>query len=490
MHRVRVRRLLRSALKRPFAARRGFGWLGGLSAIVAAIGGIVLSQSQTHASPPLHPQPEPVPLSHVSANGPASGTIQHGPLTLAASWDRAAVLAHGTRVARMELTLNATGAAEERTPIAMAIVVDTSGSMGGEKIEQARNAVLQTIGRMREADQVAVVAYDSSARMVVPLGPVGTRRSLIRSSVLQMGAGGGTEIPNGMALGYQALEEVPTRFARRIVLLSDGIDGSGIGPQGARERSETYRAAGVTTSALGIGLDYDETFLMAVAAGGRGEYAFLADGSELNAFLTHELDRATTTVADAIAVEVALPEGFALSDVLGSTLEGNRVPIGPMSAGEQRRVTVDLVAVVGDPGALPPVTLSMHYRDSDMPFSSAGLPLHLASVATQAEADASRIPDVFARAEAAQLELDQQRAVTLWQNGDTAAASQLAVGNASALRELQALAPSEALSNQLAEVEADTTRFQNVAPASADGRRFRLRSNARRASRIVTGTWQ
>ena len=485
MHRVRARRLVRSLVKRP----RGFGWLGGVSALVAAVGGIVLSQSSTHAAPPHHAVSPPA-VVHVSPFGPAAGTIQHGPLTLDASWDRTAVLAHGARVARMELTLQARGEAPERTPIAMAIVVDTSGSMSGAKLEQARNAVLQTIERMRDADRVAVIAYDSVARMVVPLGEVGTRRALIRSSVIQIAAGGGTQIPNGLALGHQALEEVPTRFARRIVLLSDGIDDSGVGAHGARTLSESYRNAGVSTSALGIGLDYDEAFLMAVAAGGRGEYAFLADGSELHAFLGRELDRATTTVADAIAVDLVLPPGFELGDAFGSTVEGRRVPIGPMSAGEQRRVTLEVIAHAADPGALPPVQLAMSYRSADVPFTSPTLALHLGAVATEADAETSVIPDVYARAEAARLEMEQQRAVTLWRNGDTHAASQLALGNAVALRELQALAPSEALSNQLAEVEQDNTRFQNVAPASEAGRRFRLSSNARRRARVVTGTWQ
>lgn len=483
MHRVRLRRLLRSTFKR----KRGFSWLGGVGAIVAAVGGIVLSQGQTHAHPVVHTTPV-TPVAQLAT--PASGTLQHGPLTLNASWDRTAVLAHGNRIARMEVTLNADGTVTERTPIAMAIVVDTSGSMSGEKIQQAQNAVLQTVERMNDQDQLAIVAYNSSARMVVPFGAVGTRRALIRSSVLQMGAGGGTQIPNGMALGYQALEEAPTRFARRIVLLSDGIDGSGIGAPGAKSRAQTYRHAGVTTSALGIGLDYDETFLMAVAEGGRGEYAFLANGSELNAFLSRELNRASNTVADAIAVNVNLPAGFSLVRALGSSVEGNRVPIGPMSAGEQRRVTLEIQTLAADPGAMPAVELVMSYRKSELSFASATLPLQLSAVATQTEADASRVADVFARAEASRLEIDQQRAITLWQNGDRAGASQLAQGNAAALRELEALAPSPALTNQIAEVERDSERFQNVAPASAAGRSFRLRSNSRRRARINTGSWQ
>ena len=58
----------------------------------------------------------------------------------------------------------------QRAPIDVAFVLDRSGSMGGEKIVLARDAVLQGIGMLGPTDRFAIVAYDTSVDVVMPLG--------------------------------------------------------------------------------------------------------------------------------------------------------------------------------------------------------------------------------------------------------------------------------------------------------------------------------
>ena len=124
------------------------------------------------------------------------------------------------------------------------------------------------------------------------------------------------------------------RFVRRLVLISGGRDGAGLPLHTVPDPVRSRANEGLTASALGVGLDYDESFMTNVADAGRGNYAFLERGAELYAFLGKELDQATRTVVDGVVAELTLPEGFRLVRALGVEHEGStgtvRLPVGAL----------------------------------------------------------------------------------------------------------------------------------------------------------------
>ncbi|MCC6224148.1 MAG: VWA domain-containing protein [Thermoleophilia bacterium] len=74
--------------------------------------------------------------------------------------------------ALLELAAPDPPAAAERAPLALALVVDRSGSMAGEKLEVARRCADWLVGRLRATDELALVAYDDEVRVLAPLAPV------------------------------------------------------------------------------------------------------------------------------------------------------------------------------------------------------------------------------------------------------------------------------------------------------------------------------
>ena len=84
---------------------------------------------------------------------------------LTARTDRSLIRAAGGSVRHVAVTLVApvSDRDKKRPPVDVAFVLDRSGSMGGEKIELARDAILQGIAMLQPADRFAVVAYDSSS---------------------------------------------------------------------------------------------------------------------------------------------------------------------------------------------------------------------------------------------------------------------------------------------------------------------------------------
>lgn len=479
-------------------ARRSRGaHAAGLAVLALATAGIVLGHAPADAARAA-PDPEPPPAIQSLVAGVSTLTL--GPVTASASLTQALVRADGPTDLGVEIVLEAAEGSSDRPrpPVAMALVIDTSGSMSGGKIEQAKRSVQQTIERMRDTDYVAVITYDSDARVVVPLGPVGPRRPTIASDLLRIQAGGGTRIPGALQLGHRALTEAPAGFVRRMVLMSDGIDGSGIGADGARRMVRGIADAGTTVASLGIGLDYEEAFLTAVADAGRGAYAFLAQPSDLQAFLGNELDRASATVAEAVAVTLPLPAGvrFVRAHGLEATPRpgGVELRFGPMASGDRRQAIVELaLAPVAQEDTLTfaPV-LRLHDRSvaahQDRSGQLAGLLVR--GSADAAAIEASRNTEVFARVGAVRLETQQAAAIERWRAGDRVGAVSLAQRNAEALRELQGVHDSPALQAQVAEVEADAANFEQMEARTEEGRAFGLSRNARRRARVVTGVFQ
>lgn len=87
---------------------------------------------------------------------------------------------------------------QERAPVNVSIVFDKSGSMGGNKIVQARKAAKMAIDRLNANDIVSVVLYDSTVKILVPATKVSDKNSIF-AQIDQITAGGSTALFAGMS---------------------------------------------------------------------------------------------------------------------------------------------------------------------------------------------------------------------------------------------------------------------------------------------------
>ena len=467
--------------------------------VALATGGIVLLRAPGPGSAaPRHPSIHVTTPPTGAAQAPRvdfRGPRAHGRIALS----QGRVEANGTRQVFAEVRVAADEAAPQRAsarPVAMALVLDVSGSMTGEKIEQARQSVLSMINEMRDTDQIALVTYSDSARLVQPLATVRDVRDHLRVTVPTIQIEGGTNIPSGLMLGAQALSDAPDSLVRRVVLMSDGRDGSGQDLERVAQDLRTRADRGVTLSSLGVGSDYDERYMSRLADAGRGNYEFLRDGAQLRAFLGRELQQATRTTVERAVAEVHLPAGWRLTRAYGAEAVGTsgtvRLPVGALAMGEERRLVLDLAV---DAPALASatagsLTTTITYRavpdDRDVRVETGGLALGL--TASPAEAVASRDAVIFGEAQSTVIALRQQDAVNAWRDGRVAEARGMAQQNLLQLRAIQAAAPMPTRAAQIAQFERDENAISNVSAASESGRAYGLNANAmhRRATRSAT----
>ena len=278
-----------------------------------------------------------------------------------------------------------------------------------------------------------------------------------------------------------------------MVLLSDGLDGSGVPLELVQSAIRSRASRGVATSSLGIGTDYDEQFMTSVADAGHGNYEFLANAAMLDGFLHRELEQAGSTVVDGVVAVVTLPPGMRIQAVHGAESSAQtgetRISFGPLFAGDSRRAVLDIAVDAGAPGLAGAIGAHVEYRTvSDRAAHEiSGATLAVRSVPTEAEVASSRDETVYGETWAVVIDARQRDAIDAWRHGDVARAQTITTNNIAQLRAVQAEAPAaaEALAPMADEYGEDTVTFGSVSAGSGEGRAYGLGSNAARHARAA-----
>jgi Ca-activated chloride channel family protein len=259
-----------------------------------------------------------------------------------------------------------------RSKSSVALVVDTSGSMAGAKIEQARAAAHRLIDSLPEGDILSIHSFSDEAnvRFVTSvLTPI--TRPEAHSAIHALGAAGGTNLFEGLRTGELHVAGSPvTHPVRRVIVVSDGV--ATVGPTstdmlgGIAEKGADH---GIQVTAIGVGLDYDERTLNALAMRSSGRMYHIATPEEMTAVLSEELRLFGSTRATDAFVEIVPAPGVSLVGVSGarwmsSGMGGFRIPLGAMFGGQHRemsvKVRIDQPSLVG---AQPLASVRLFFRD-------------------------------------------------------------------------------------------------------------------------------
>jgi Ca-activated chloride channel family protein len=146
------------------------------------------------------------------------------------------------------------------------LVVDTSGSMEGEKLTLVQAGLDTFLQRILPEDRVGLITFDSSARVVTPIAPLSENRSQLQGAIADMRARGKTAVFDALDLARTELAALPASGDERItaiVLLSDGADNSSLIT--LEELGGKFDESGISIFPVAYGADADVTIVEAIA---------------------------------------------------------------------------------------------------------------------------------------------------------------------------------------------------------------------------------
>jgi Ca-activated chloride channel homolog len=233
----------------------------------------------------------------------------------------------------------------QRQPVAIAVVIDRSGSMAGLKLQAACKAAQQLANQLTADDLLSVISFDHQVQMVVPLG---APSELTSSSINQIRAGGQTALFDGWRLGMEALLEAKeiNGHQKRILLLTDGQ--ANVGLRRCSEIAPLVGQAaenGISTSCIGLGDDYEERLLTAMAEAGSGNLVHLTSPQQLEAIFRAELEGLNLTIGRNLQMRVQLAQGVKLKQIynlIEPSLNG-WIPLGSIQLGLTPSLAIQLV---------------------------------------------------------------------------------------------------------------------------------------------------
>ncbi len=441
------------------------------AAVVLATGGLILARAST-AAPLATDSHGDVGAMNGTNAASFTGPGAHGKVSL--SHTKVLAGSGGSVYAEVRLAADKSDGVTERAPLALVVVLDTSGSMEGEKIDRARDSVLALMRDMRDDDEIAFVRYSSDAELIQPLARMRDVRGSLAGRVRGLQAGGGTNIPSGLSMGLGALAEAERGRVRRVVLVSDGLDST----RAQAERLASDNAErGITISSMGIGLDFDEAYMSSVARSGHGNFGFVNDGAALATFLHRELDEASQTTVENATVRISLPPGvrFVRANGADARVEGDFVVVkmGSLFAGDERRALLELTTSfdANETRAIGTEATWHRVGASDADVHAPDLSL----VATRDEREVQRGEDEgvvasWTSVTSSQRELEAAQA---YARGDLATASDLVQKNIHALHKAAVGAKPQVAASLARQAQAYDAQLKGfaAAPSSDDGKR-------------------
>jgi Mg-chelatase subunit ChlD len=284
-------------------------------------------------------------------------------MTLLAKSDRSLIRAQASsaRYLLVEAIAPVSPARSARLPVNVALVLDRSGSMAGErKFTLARQAVEQALRMLRPEDRFSLVVYDSEIDVLArsTFATADARRQAL-AALDAVEPRGSTNLFGGWMRGCEQVAEfLSDDGVSRVLLLTDGLANAGETDRDvlARHAGE-LRQRGIATSTFGVGDDFDERLLRDIAHEGGGHFYFIEQPAQIPDLLTSELGEALEVTVRRAILSLELPRGATaepLNRYRFTHAAGDRelrVELGDLASGQE------VVAVVRV--QFPPASLSL-----------------------------------------------------------------------------------------------------------------------------------
>jgi Ca-activated chloride channel family protein len=315
-----------------------------------------------------------------------------------------------------------------RPPLNISLVLDRSGSMADAgKMEYLKRAAKMAIDRLNERDTLSVVEYDDAITvMVSPTRVTDSRR--FHRLIDELSPRGSTNLAGGLDQGVEEAMAARNGLAReggtinRVILMSDGLANVGVtDPAQIRAMVRAAKNKGMRVSAMGLGRDYDEDLMQAVAENGGGRYYYIEHPTQMARIFEEELATLFRTSAKDCEFTFDGSSAVRKAEIVGfdtQAAQDVKQPLEDFYAGEKRTVLLRLEVAAGQTGALDLGTLKVNYKGAkDQAAQTFTAPIQVSVTTDRGQADRAVNKTAAVEAALAETERAQKDQVKLFEAG-------------------------------------------------------------------------
>ena len=239
-------------------------------------------------------------------------------------WDRPNRIPSSPSTHTLRLRLQPQRSAQQRTlPLHLAIVLDTSGSMDGEKLEQAKIACRTVLEQLRDQDRVSLASFSSGVQSHIN-SCSGAERSRVMGAIDRLKAEGTTRVDLALQWLQQQLQSSSsssnspsnTPPARVAVLITDGHPTNNQGrvlsdTTPLVQMTQTLAESGIILCAVGLGNaeNFNTEFLVSLSDRGSGAFIYADTPDRLAPQLSDRLVACQSFVVDALTLRLETATG-------------------------------------------------------------------------------------------------------------------------------------------------------------------------------------
>ena len=285
--------------------------------------------------------------------------IQDDKVKLSVKSGKPYVLANTKQTIPIKISLTGFGIddlkADDRAPVNIALVLDKSGSMEGDKIKQLREASSLAINLLNKKDIVSLIVYDDAAEVLIPATKL-TNKSTFTSIINKIEADGSTALYAGVQQGSEEIQKFLSKEkVNRIILISDGL--ANVGPSSLGELAQfgsSLREKGISVSTIGLGLDYNEDLMSKLAQKSDGNHAFVENPEDLAKIFQKEFGDILSVAAGGVEVKISCGDGVRPVRVIGreANIQGQivKVNLNQLYSNQEKYIILEVEVLAGESG--------------------------------------------------------------------------------------------------------------------------------------------
>ena len=275
----------------------------------------------------------------------------------------------------LELEAPADARATPSPPLNVCLVLDRSTSMQGEKMDMVKATAIQVLRNLRPQDILSVVAFSDRAEVIIPAA-YHQERARLEAQIQMIQPSGATEMYQGLETGVkEVMRSVDSKRINHIVLLTDGHTYGD--EQQCLALASKLGERGIGISGMGIGREWNDIFLDALATRTGGSSAYIAQPQDIKRLLLEKFNALAQVFAEDVTLQVVPVEGVDLTyafrlqpDPAPVTLEENILRLGPILQDTSTRVLFEYII---QPKAVK--SEKLNFLDANVKVSIASHPL-------------------------------------------------------------------------------------------------------------------